>query len=147
MISEYTLDSLMRSVIELDLVKYEYFLPEEDIDAYIEDFEHAFGKRSQVKMVLKSTPLDQLHKEYHPRIEVNYEGMNFIFRGDIHIMNPYDYAIDALIMHVQFKVQLRFTIESDFKIKLHAEDIHAEIIELDSYFKTHTTKENLNDRI
>jgi hypothetical protein len=67
LISEYSLNTILRSVIELDYVQYEKIMTSDEITSIIEDFEEPFGDHDGVKLILKATPIDSLHPMYHPQ--------------------------------------------------------------------------------
>lgn len=98
LISEYSLNTIIKSVIELDYVQYEKYLSSDEITSIIEDFEQPFGDQDQVKMVIKATPIDQLHPMYHPKAEINTRESIYQFSVDIHIMNPFDESMDAMVL-------------------------------------------------
>jgi hypothetical protein len=52
------MNTLLRSVIELDYVKYEQYMTSDEIASIIEDFETPFGDYEDVKVVMKATPID-----------------------------------------------------------------------------------------
>ena len=51
-------------------------------------------------------------------------------------MNPFDDTVDAMLIRTQITAYISYTIDSNFRLFSHAEDIEAELTELDSYFKT-----------
>ena len=97
-ISEYSLNTILKSVIELDYIQYEKYLTSDEITSIIEDFENPFGDCDNVKMVIKATPIDTLHPMYHPSAVINTRESIYSFSVDIHIMNPYDEKIDAMVL-------------------------------------------------
>ena len=48
---------------------------------------------------------------------------------------------------MQLKAYISYTIDNDFKLLTQAKEIEAEFTRIDAYFKTRTTKTNLNDRL
>jgi hypothetical protein len=62
-------------------------------------------------------------------------------------MNPFDETVDAMILRIQISAFISYSISDDFKLFAYAEDIEAELTELDSYFKTRSTKHSMNDRL
>lgn len=140
LVSEYSMNTILRSMISLDVLDYEDYLTSDQILALIEDFEEPFGDQEEVKMMIKATPLDTIHEQYHPRVTINPEESIYEFSLDIHIMNPYDDTVDAMVLQTQIKAYISYTIDNDFMLYSHATDIEAELTELDSYFQTRATQ-------
>ena len=68
MVSEHTINSAMKTIIENDFFHYERNMTSDEIEStIISDFETAFGDQDKVLIKLKATPLDGLHPNYHPR--------------------------------------------------------------------------------
>ena len=59
-------------------------------------------------------------------------------------MNPFDESVEAIFAQVQVDVELKPTIDEHFHIFLHAVNPKAEIIHFEPYFKSSTTKDDLN---
>ena len=51
-------------------------------------------------MVIKATPIDTLHPKYHPKAEIKSKESIYSFSVDIHIMNPYDDTVDAMVLQM-----------------------------------------------
>jgi len=85
-------------MIDLDKLDYEDYLTSDQILALIEDFEEPFGDQDEVLMVIKATPLDKIHERYHPKVTITPEESIYEFSLDIHIMNPFNIEIDAMVM-------------------------------------------------
>lgn len=98
-------------------------------------------------MVIKATPIDKLHPKYHPKAEINSKESIYSFSIDIHLMNPYDSTVDAMVLQMQLKTYISYKVGNDFKVYAEALEIEAEFTEIDAYFKTRITKTNLNDRL
>lgn len=98
MVSEHTINTLLKSVVEENILEIEKNLTSDDIQSIIADFETPFGEQDDVKVVFRATPLENLHERYHPLVEINEDEVYFKFRGDIHIKNPYDNSIDAMVL-------------------------------------------------
>lgn len=98
MISEHTINTLLKSVVETNILVVEHNVTSDQIQSIIADFEVPFGELDDVKVVFKATPLEKLHKRYHPLVEITKDEVYFKFRGDIHIKNPYDNSIDAMVL-------------------------------------------------
>jgi hypothetical protein len=62
-------------------------------------------------------------------------------------MNPLDEKWDAMVIRIQITAYISYSISDDFKLFAFAEDIDAEITNLDAYFKTRSTKGTMNDRL
>jgi hypothetical protein len=97
-ISEYSLNTFLRTMIDLDYIYFEKILTSDEINSIIEDFENPFGDQEEVKVIMKATPIDTLHPMYHPNAVVNAEESVYSFSVDIHIMNPFDDTVDAMIL-------------------------------------------------
>jgi hypothetical protein len=98
LISEYSMNTVLRSMIDLDKLDYEDYLTSDQILALIEDFEEPFGDQDEVLMVIKATPLDKIHERYHPKVTITPEESIYEFSLDIHIKNPFNIEIDAMVM-------------------------------------------------
>lgn len=66
--------------------------------ALIDDFDESFGEIERTKMMIKATPLETIHTRYHPRVTITPEESIYEFSIDIHIMNPNDDKVDAMLM-------------------------------------------------
>jgi hypothetical protein len=141
------MNTIIKSVIELDYIQYEKYLTSDEISSIVEDFEAPFGDQEKVKMVMKATPIDQLHPKYHPKAEINTRESIYQFSVDIHLMNPFDETVDAMVLQMQLKAFISYTIDENFKLYSEAKEIEAEFTKIDAYFKTRTTEKNLNDRL
>ena len=100
LISEYSVNTILRSLIELDYIEYERVLSSDEITSIIEDFEEPFGNHGEVKMIIKATPIDGLHPNYHPKAIINKKESIYSFSVDIHIMNPFDDTVDAMVLQM-----------------------------------------------
>jgi hypothetical protein len=87
-------------------------------------------------------------ESYNPVVKIQPDKTVFKFQVEIHIMNPFDSSIDAIVMKCVISSYLSFSIgSSDFKLYAEADEIDMEFTEIDSYYKTHLNKNRLNDRI
>lgn len=100
MVSEHTINTILRSAVELNVLKIDKNFTSDEVQSIIADFEVPFGEQDDVKVVFRATPLENLHSRYHPVVEINKDEVYFKFRGDIHIKNPYDISIDAMVLTV-----------------------------------------------
>lgn len=80
------------------MIDTEEYLSSDVINSIIENFEEIFGVHEQVRVHVKPTPIDKLHPEYHPKIVLNQEMSVFTFMADVHIMNPFDPQVDAMLL-------------------------------------------------
>ena len=80
-------------------------------------------------------------------VEITKDEVFFKFRGDIHIKNPYDTSIDAMVLTVQLKTYVKFSVNEQFKLFCEAEWTDVEFVDMKSYFRTGATLKNLNDRL
>lgn len=68
MISEYSINELLKCAVALDLIKYEnYDQSSDNIDAIISEFEQALGEHSNVTMIIEAA--ENLTK-YVPNIQI-----------------------------------------------------------------------------
>lgn len=61
MVSEHTINSLLISVVELNVIKYGMNFTSDQIQSIIADFEVPFGEQDDVLMEFKATSLENLH--------------------------------------------------------------------------------------
>lgn len=104
-----------------------------------------FGDCDNVLLKMMLAPIEE--GGYHPTVAISTEDATFTFRVDIHIMNPFNDEIDAMIMQSEFKAFMKFSIDENFKLFSHADDITVDFTKIDAYFKTKVTKEQMNGRI
>ena len=147
LVSEYSMNTILKTMIQLDTFLDDTWLDIEEITALIEDFEEPFGEQDEVRVIIKATPLDQLHGDFHPQVTITPDESIYDFSVDIHIMNPYDDDVDAMVLRIQVSAFVKYEIDHNFTIKAKAEELDAELTQLDAYFKTRSTKTSLNDRL
>jgi hypothetical protein len=46
---------------------------------------------------MKASPIDELNG-YKPSVSIDIYATIFQFRGDVHIMNPFDSSIDSIVI-------------------------------------------------
>jgi hypothetical protein len=59
-------------------------------------------------------------------------------------MNPFDETVDALVMNCRFKIQIDFNIDPDFVLFVETNDLEAEILTMNAYFRTNLNIRKLN---
>lgn len=69
------------------------------------------------------------------------------FRGDIHIMNPFDSDYDAMVLECFFQPKFSFDIDEDFYLYVQVDDVQIEFEAIHAYFKTIVNKEELNRKV
>jgi len=60
MVSEHTINTIMRSAVDLNVLKIDTNFTSDEIQSIIADFEVPFGEQDDVKVVFKATPLEKL---------------------------------------------------------------------------------------
>lgn len=141
--SEQTVNSIMRTVIMGNFKKPEKILTSDEITSIIEDFEDVFGDEGDVRVYLQPTPIENLKPEDYPKVILKKDDQQYVFRGEVHIMNPFDPSVDAMVLECQFKADLSFGISQDYRLLIDIDKIWAEIYEIKAYFKTSANKKKL----
>ena len=65
----------------------------------------------------------------------------------MHVMNPYDSTVDALIFHCHLKANLNFRVGDDLSLYMRTDELEANIVDMSAFFNTSTSKEKLNGRM
>jgi len=87
MISEYSLNSMLLTAVDLELLQFENSNQNsESIDAIINGFEKAFGVHQNVTLMAEAS-ISNL-KKYKPKIIINPDTSIIEFYMDLHIRNP-----------------------------------------------------------
>lgn len=97
-----------------------------------------------MKIDVQPTPIDKLHPEYHPKIVLNKDMSVFTFMADVHIKNPFDSSVDALLLECQFTADLDFRIGDDFTLYMESDNIDVKFMDIEPYFYTRVSKHKLN---
>lgn len=97
-LSEYSLQTLINSIIENNWVQYVSYMTGDEIDVIIEDFSDIFGYHDYVKVVMKASPIESLSPSMRPKIKLSKDVSSLEFYGDIQIMNPYDETVPTLVL-------------------------------------------------
>lgn len=90
------------------------------------------------------TPYSSVSK---PEVKINTDSMKFTFWVDIHIMNPFDNSIDAIVMKAKFTPSFQVSVRKDLKMYLECDEMEMEFTELNAFFKTNVNKDSLSIRI
>lgn len=117
LVSEYSMNTILKTMIQLDTFFEDLWLEPEEILALIDDFEKPFGEQDEVRVIIKATPLDQLEEDYYPYVTITPEESIYEFSLDIHIMNPFDDTVDAMVMSVFVRSYIKYEIGANFTIK------------------------------
>ena len=97
-ISEYTLNTILSSFIELQQIEKSEYLSTEVIETVIHDFKEIFGDHEKVRIDIIPTPMTSLHPRYRPRVYLTKDWSELTFMADIHIKNPFDEEVDAMLI-------------------------------------------------
>ena len=146
MVSEYSLNSMLLTAVDLQVIKYENSdQSSESIDAIINGFEKAFGTHSNVTLMAEAS-ITNLDK-YKPRIVINPDSSVIEFYLDLHIRNPLEPSIDAALMITKAVTKAFFKVNDNFLLWGTIEDLQLSVIEYRPYFKTMTTMDMINSKI
>ena len=110
--SEYSLSTVLRTVVDSGYVKFTEYLNDDNISGIIPDFDRPFGDQQNVTLIIKTSP----SSVFMPTVTIGSESSLFNLEIEMHIMNPFDPKIDALVMRVQLQASMQFTIGDDFKL-------------------------------
>lgn len=137
-ISDYTLTTIVRSVISKNFMSVEKYMTGDEIATIIEDFSDFFGDHEWVKVMLKATPLEHLDTDKLPTVTVSRDESKFNFYGDIQVMNPFDESVPTLTLQYRFEAYLNFRIDENFKLFIEDDSIDTTFTTLIPYFRTRT---------
>lgn len=140
-ISQYTMESILVSVVENQWLTYNSSMDSDKVSIIIPDFEDTFGEQDQVKVQLHT------NKNYPPSISIDETKCEFKIECDAHFKNPFDDSIDSMIMRLELTAQVSFDVDEDFTLVGSADDVDLKVVEIEPYFRTRTNKDNINDRI
>ena len=65
----------------------------------------------------------------------------------MHVMNPFDNTMDAIVFSCHLKANLNFRVGDDLTLYMHADDLEANIVDMSSFFKTSVSKDKINDKM
>ena len=57
LVSEYSLNSILSSAVQLDLYNYTYIVDSDKIEMLVPDFSRFFGRQDENKIIIKPTPI------------------------------------------------------------------------------------------
>jgi len=75
LISEYSFQSILKTVIDSNLISYNHTLTSDEISSLISDFEDPFGSQQDVLVLFKSAP----SKEFEPKVSIDQSTALFKF--------------------------------------------------------------------
>lgn len=142
-IGEYAMTSFLETVVDLHYLKYNTSMSSDQIESIIEDFETPFG--DQPKVMIKFLTTNSTN--FKPQVAIDTAETYFKFQVEIHIMNPFDDEVDAVVLMTEIKPFISFSLGEDFKLYLETEELDIAFTHADAFFKSSLTKQNLNDRI
>lgn len=116
----------------------------EVVSTIVEDFEDIFGVHEKVKIDVRPTPFDKLQPEHRPRVILNKDQSVFTFMADVHIKNPFDSSVDAMLLQCLLTADLDFRIGNDFTLFIESDNIEVKVIDIEPYFRTVVDKNKLN---
>ena len=95
-VSEYSISTVLKTVVDSDYIKFTEYLNDDNINGIIPDFDAPFGAQDNVTLVIKTSP----SSVFVPTVTIDQQSSLFNFEIEMHIMNPFDPSIDALVMRV-----------------------------------------------
>mmetsp|Transcript_6694 Transcript_6694/g.10754 ORF Transcript_6694/g.10754 Transcript_6694/m.10754 type:complete len:152 (+) Transcript_6694:917-1372(+) len=147
MISEYSLNSLITSLVKLDYFDFNYTVTDDELAIVLSDFTKPFGHSDEGVLVnIKATPMDEKHADYQPNVQIGEKSTNLLFRADIHVKNPFDEDIDAAVLECQVEATIEFDIDKEFMLTSKADKIKIEFKDFNPFFKTEMNLHKLNER-
>ena len=111
-LSQYTLTSLLKSIVQLDLYNYTLIETSDNIDAIISDFEFSFGVHESCEMLIKGAQ----SKDSVARVGISEDGGEIEVDVEIHYRNPLGNEIDAALVVARMIADLEFEVRNDFKL-------------------------------
>jgi hypothetical protein len=146
MISEYSLNSMLLTAVDLDVIKFENSdQNSESIDAILSDFETTYGVFPNVTIVAEASTFNL--QRYKPNIKINKQGSLIEFYIDLHIKNPIEPSIDAALFVTKAILNISFTVTDNFMLYGTINDLSLAVVDYRPYFKSSTTRENINSKI
>ncbi len=77
---------------------------------------------------IKQTPIENKNQNQYPKISLKSEDSTLEFNLDMHVMNPFDNSIDAIVFSCHLKANLNFRVGDDLSLYMHADDLDANIV-------------------
>ena len=115
MVSEYTMNSVLLTAVEMDIIKYENDDQSSDnIDSILAGFERAFGEHPNVTIIAQAST-NNITK-YKPSIKIDESGALIEFYFDLHLRNPLDVRIDAVLMVAKAVTNITFFVNDRFEL-------------------------------
>ena len=111
LVSEYTLNSMLLTAVELNLLNYTNSdSSSANIEMLINNFEGTYGVHNNVTIVVNSA--QENYQKYTPSIQVATGGSMITFYFDLHVRNPLDPTQDAAVLLVQTVANISFLVDS-----------------------------------
>lgn len=146
MISEYSLNSMLLTAVDLDVIKFSNNdQNSESIDAIISDFETAYGTATNVTVVAEASTFNL--QKYKPSIKISRTGSLIEFYIDLHFKNPIEPTIDAALLVTKTVLNISFSMSDNFLLYGTINDLSLTVVDFRPYFKSSTTKDVINSKI
>ena len=143
MISEYSLNSILLTAVELDILQYENNDQTSDsVESVLVGFENAFGAQPNISLVAKAST--QNFTKYQPNIKISRAGSLLEFYVDLHIKNPLEPSMDAALLTAKAVTNISFFVNNNFELSGVIHELTFNVVEFLPYFKTSTTMININ---
>ncbi len=142
--SEYSLNTILTSVIELNWFNYTMVQTSDNVDAIIDDFEYSFGEFEECEVIVMPT--------------INYDGLGPVIKIDptgshieviieIHYKNPINPEIDAALVIAKASGDVVFEVGNDFKLYGQTEQVTLHVLDFEPYFLSRATTKQINSKI
>ena len=143
-VSEYSLTSFLKTIIDLKSLNYTFNVTSEQVQSVIDNFDKPFGDSQTVLMKIATTPSN----ESEPTVTVSHDVSKISFEIQIHVMNPFDSSVDAVVMKAKITPSVMMSVRSDYKLYMELqEDMELQFTEAKAFFKSALNKDQLNTRI
>lgn len=110
------------------------------VNMIFDNFEKVFGSTQKVKMLLQS-------QDPAPKIKITQNKTVIEADVSLHIKNPYNIEYDASVVKSKLEIDLVFEVQENFNLTGKVKNITFTVQDMQNYFETETTLEEVQERI
>jgi hypothetical protein len=132
MVSEYSLNKILETIVELEVFKYENSdQSSANVDAIITEFEDSFGQFNNVTIIIEGA---KNATAYRPNVKITKEGTQMEFFVEIRIVNPLNRKLDAAKIFAKTTATVEFKVDNDLKLYGEISGLKLNIIDFFPYY-------------
>lgn len=133
LVSEYSLNSMLLTAVELNLLNYTNSDQNSaSIEMLMNNFEGTYGVHENVTIVVNSA--QENFQKYTPSIEVASGGSVITFYLDLHVKNPLNPSEDAAVLLVETKANVSFSVDGTLTLSGEVRSLDLSVVTFTPYF-------------